>query len=200
MAKRIGLTGGIASGKTYAAGFLSSLGALVLDADSIARDLVLPGTPNLLQITGHFGPSILLQDGTLDRARLRATILADPKARKWLEALLHPQIRQRLLELSRELEARHPQATILWVIPLLVEGHYQPLLDGTLLIDCSRQIQEARLQKRDGWTPEQIRVMIDAQSHPETRRISAQWIISNRRSPEELHRQLQQWWEHLEDS
>jgi len=196
MSLRIGLTGGVASGKSLAADILAGLGAKVLDADHFARDLVAPGHANLKAIARHFGPDILDANGHLDRPRLRQQIFTDPAAKRWLEGLLHPQIRQRFLSESDAIALQEPDAVILWVLPLLVESGYPPLLDGVLLIDCPVWLQQRRLAAR-GWSAAVRDAVIAQQVHPEERRRVAQWIIPNLQSPQALHVRLVDWWQHF---
>lgn len=178
---RIGLTGGVASGKSTVAEMLGDLGAHILDADCLARELVEPGQPALEAIVQHWGGEYLQADGCLDRPRLRALVFGDPAARKWLEALLHPQIRQLFLERSQQLQKNQPAAIIVWVVPLLVENHYQPLLDQVLVVDCPRPLQIARLQQRPGWSAEQIEAVLAAQLERTQRNAVADYVISNER-------------------
>ncbi|MEL5848686.1 MAG: dephospho-CoA kinase [Candidatus Igneacidithiobacillus chanchocoensis] len=196
MSQRIGLTGGVASGKSLAAEILAGLGAKVLDADHFARDLVAPGHANLTAIARHFGPDMLDAGGALDRPRLRQRIFADPAAKRWLEELLHPQIRQRFLAESAALTAQEPDAVLLWVLPLLVESGYPPLLDGVLLIDCPAWLQQQRLAER-GWPAAIGAAVLAQQVHPEERRRVARWIIPNLQSPQALRVRLEDWWQHF---
>ncbi|WP_308389605.1 dephospho-CoA kinase [Acidithiobacillus sp. AMEEHan] len=196
MSRRIGLTGGIACGKSLAANFLASLGAKILDADLFARELVKPGHPNLERIAEHFGSHILHADGSLDRAQLRQVIFANTQAKRWLEELLHPQIRQRFLAESLAIGKQDPGALILWVVPLLVESHYTELVDGVLLIDCPAWLQIKRLVAR-GWDQKTAQAAIAQQIHPEERRRAATWIIPNWQTPADLQLHLQRWWQAL---
>ncbi|MCE5388019.1 MAG: dephospho-CoA kinase [Acidithiobacillus sp.] len=189
---RIGLTGGIASGKSLAAELLAQQGAKILDADLIARELVAPGHPNVHQIGQYLGPQYLCGQ-TLNRELLRQRIFADPPAKAWLEQLLHPQIRAELLRQSSLLEGEEP---VIWVVPLLVEGNYQKLLDGVLLIDSPVWLQRERLRLR-GWDLATAKRVIAQQSHAEERRKIATWIIPNLQSPAELSKRLQHWWKSL---
>ncbi|MCE5359970.1 dephospho-CoA kinase [Candidatus Igneacidithiobacillus taiwanensis] len=197
MSQRIGLTGGVASGKSLAADILAGLGAKVLDADHFARELVAPGHANLQEIVDRFGRDIVDSNGHLDRPRLRQLIFADPAAKRWLEELLHPQIRQRFLAASAAITAQEPDAVILWVLPLLVESGYPPLLDGVLLIDCPAWLQQQRLAER-GWSAAVGAAVIAQQVHPEERRRVARWIIPNLQTPQSLRRRLEDWWQHLQ--
>ncbi len=172
---RIGLTGGIASGKTTVANLFAALGVPVLDTDQIARDVVEPGQPALGQVVAAFGPDILGPDGRLDRPALRARVFADPDSRKRLEAILHPAIRA---ELARQAEAAGGPYQV-WVIPLLVEGGQVDRVDRILVVDCPEEIQLARVMARDGETPESARAILAAQASREQRLAAADDVIVN---------------------
>ena len=197
MALRIGLTGGAGCGKSTVAGMLKAAGAHVLDADAIARELVAPGSPALQTIIAHFGPTFLYENGCLDRAALRARIFADPAAKTWLEGLLHPLIRACFIAASDAWTTSHPQALIVWVVPLLVENGYRPLLDQVLVVDCSRSLQIERLRARPGWTEEQISAVLAAQCDRVTRNATADWMVSNEGSLAELQAQVTLYLRHL---
>ncbi|WP_298167263.1 dephospho-CoA kinase [Acidithiobacillus sp.] len=197
MALRIGLTGGVACGKSTVAEILKAAGAQVLDADAIARELVVPGSPALQAIIAHFGPTFLGEDGGLDRAALRARIFSDPAAKVWLEALLHPLIRASFITASDALSRRHPQSLLVWMVPLLVENGYRPLLDQVLVVDCPRSQQMERLRARPGWTEGQISAVLAAQCDRVARNAAADWIIPNEGSLAELQAQVALYLRHL---
>lgn len=191
---RVGLTGGIACGKSTVANLFAALGVSIVDTDLLAREVVAPGSPLLPQIAAHFGvsgPGVLLKDGNLDRARLRDLIFANPAERLWLEALTHPAIR----ELT---DARCASATgnyVMVAIPLLVETQGAARFDRVLVVDCDPEIQLARLQARDGATREQAARMLAAQATREQRLAVADDVILNngdiaalRSQVERLHR------------
>src|SRR5262249_12889104 len=157
---RVGLTGGIASGKSTAAKFFGALGVPILDSDQVARDLVEPGQPPLERLVERFGPSILTPDGHLDRPALRDIVFSDPKARSDLEALTHPAIGAALE--ARSAAAGGPYQVI--VIPLLVEKNLASHVDRVLVVDCDEALQIRRLRDRDGSTPEQAQAILNAQS------------------------------------
>ena len=197
MALRIGLTGGVACGKSTVAEMLKAAGAHVLDADVIARELVAPGSPALRAIIAHFGPAFSAPGGGLDRAALRARIFADPAAKTWLEALLHPLIRATFMTASAALAEQHPQTPLVWVVPLLVENDYRPLLDQVLVVDCPRSIQVERLRARPGWTKEQVTAVLAAQCDRAARNAAADWIITNEGTLTELQTQVGLYLRHL---
>ncbi|MDT8404335.1 dephospho-CoA kinase [Sulfuriflexus sp.] len=187
----IGLTGGIASGKSAAAEHFAALGVPVIDADQIARELVEPGKPALERICERFGKSILLDNGELNRPSLREIIFKDARARHDLEAILHPLIRETIIQRIDELDA--PYCIV--VIPLLAESGDWAMLDRRLVIDCPEDLQLARLQQRDRLDPEQAERILAAQASREQRKAIADDIIDNshdlahlQRAVERLHK------------
>lgn len=183
---RIGLTGGIASGKSTVADLFARRGVPVLDTDRIARDVVEPGEPALAAVVAEFGRGILGSDGRLDRAALRARIFAEPEARRTLEAILHPAIRAELAR--RSASADGPYQVL--VIPLLVEGGRIDLVDRVLVVDCPVEVQLERLRARDGETPESAAKILAAQASRDERLAAADDVIVNAGSPEELAAQV----------
>lgn len=172
---RVGLTGGIASGKSTAAKFFGALGVPILDSDQIARDVVEPGQPPLERLVERFGASILTADGHLDRPALRDIVFSDPRARADLEALTHPAIGAALE--ARSATAGGPYQIL--VIPLLVEKHLGSQVDRVLVVDCDETLQISRLRSRDGSTLEQVRSILDVQASRSTRLKAANDIITN---------------------
>lgn len=172
---RVGLTGGIASGKSTAAKFFGALGVPILDSDRIARDVVEPGQPPLERLVERFGASILTPDGHLDRPALRDIVFSDPKARADLEALTHPAIGAALE--ARSATAGGPYQIL--VIPLLVEKHLGSQVDRVLVVDCDEALQIRRLRSRDGSTPKQAQAILNAQVSRSTRLKAAHDVITN---------------------
>ena len=172
---RVGLTGGIASGKSTVARLFEALGVPVIDTDLLAREVVVPGQPLLGQIAARFGAGVLGEDGSLNRPALRALVFADPAARADLEQLTHPAIRALLEERSAMLGGRYQ----LLVIPLLVETAGRTPVDRVLVVDCSEALQIRRLQARDGATLEQARQILSAQVTREVRLAAANDVILN---------------------
>ena len=158
---RIGLTGGIASGKSAASNYFASLGIPVIDTDLISRELVQPGTRGLQRIVDTFGESVLDDKDALDRSSLREIVFASDIMRRKLEDILHPAIRNRVEELVAEI-AKAPYVII--VIPLLFETRYPIPVDRVLVIDTDEQRQLDRLMQRDDISIEQARAMLDAQA------------------------------------
>jgi dephospho-CoA kinase len=172
---RVGLTGGIASGKSTAAKFFGALGVPILDSDQIARDVVEPGQPPLERLVERFGAGILTPDGHLDRPALRDIVFSDPKARADLEALTHPAIGAALE--ARSATAGGPYQIL--VIPLLVEKNLSPHVDRVLVVDCDEALQLRRLRTRDGSTAAQARAILDAQAPRAVRLKAANDVITN---------------------
>ena len=172
---RVGLTGGIASGKSTAAKFFGAFGVPIIDTDQVARDVVEPGQPPLERLVERFGPSILTPDGHLDRPALRNIVFSDPKARADLEALTHPAIGAAVED--RSAIAGGPYQVL--VLPLLVEKSLGSQVDRVLVVDCDEELQMKRLQERDGSTPEQARAILNAQASRAARLKAAHDVITN---------------------
>jgi dephospho-CoA kinase len=170
---KIGLTGGFASGKTTVAHYFAELGIGVIDTDQLAREVVQPATLAYQEILNRFGKQLSKNDGTLDRAQLRAIVFADPEQRRWLENLLHPLIRQAI-------QQRLPLVTspyCILVIPLLVENSPHSLVDRILVVDTTESLQIARAEQRDQLHIEQIRAILRAQASRKQRLAIAEDII-----------------------
>ena len=176
----IGLTGGIGTGKSAVSDRFSALGIVVADADVAARAVVAKGTPQLARIEDYFGAEILLPTGDLDRAQLRSRIFGDVTARRWLEALTHRPIMEML---TKELEsAQSPYALLV----LSAGTGKSPLIDRSLVVDASKEVQRKRVQSRDGSSLEIINNIIAAQPSRETRIALADDVIENNTAPEAL--------------
>jgi len=172
---RIGLTGGIASGKSTVSGLFAALGVPVIDTDQIAREVVAPGTALLGRLIGHFGAGVLTPAGELDRRALRERIFAQPSERAALEALMHPAI---MAELGRRAHRAGGSYQIL-AIPLLVEHDLKTEVDRVLLVDCSEELQLRRVQIRDGVTRAQAQAVLAAQASRAARLAVADDVIVN---------------------
>ena len=171
---RVGLTGGIGSGKSTAASQLALLGARVVDTDAIARQLTAAGGLALPAIAASFGNQFLNADG-LDRAAMRQLVFDDPTARVRLEALLHPLIRQ-----QAEAQAAGPALLLVFDVPLLVESRgWRQQVDRVLLIDCDVEVQRERVLQRPGWQPAQLDGVLRAQTGRPQRRQAADAVIDN---------------------
>ena len=173
---RVGLTGGIASGKSSAARLLAQRGAVVIDDDVLAREVVEPGTPGLAQVVARFGPGIVHADGSLDRAELASRVFADDQARADLNAIIHPLVEQREWELDA---AAVDGAIVVHMVPLLVEVGWQRRFDQVMVVDVPPDVQIQRLIGRDGVTLERARARIDAQATREERLAVADVVIDN---------------------
>ncbi len=184
---RIGLTGGIGSGKSEAAREFARLGAAVIDTDLIARELVRPGQPALAEIVARFGAEMLDENGNLDRARLRKTVFSDPGLRKQLEAILHPRIGDRAVALAEQAEG--PYCVL--VIPLLVETTGDYPLDRILVIDTPREQQLERIAARDGLPESEIETILATQAGREQRLAIADDVIVNDSSPKHLRSEIE---------
>lgn len=174
----IGLTGGIGSGKSTVARAFETLGAASVDADNVAREIVLPGEPALLAIKSRFGDQVIHQDGTLNRAALRDIIFKDPEQRQWLETVTHPKIRERLLEHLERLKAQDAPYVLL-VSPLLFETGLNALVSRCLIIDVPQALQLARTQLRDSVSESQVHAILAAQLSREQRLAKADDVIDN---------------------
>ena len=190
MAAIVGLTGGIGSGKSTVVRLFGELGVHWVDADDVARQVVEPGTPGLAAIAEHFGQDILTPEGTLDRARLRQIVFADPAQRHWLEALLHPQIRE---ELVRQLQpADYNLPYVLLVSPLLLETDQHELVDRIVVVDVPVDLQISRTMARDNNSREQVERIIAAQIPREERLARADEVIDNSRTVGEVELQVRE--------
>jgi dephospho-CoA kinase len=184
---RIGLTGGIGSGKSTAATFFKSQGVTVIDLDQIARDLVTPGSPALAQIQQHFGEDILDNQHRLKRQKLAEIIFFDPSQKKWLEELLHPLIRE---EQQHQIYTAKSSYVVI-EIPLLTENNLAETVDRILLIDCPESLQKERALARGTQTPQQIDRILAAQATRKQRQTIADDIVLNDGSTAHMEQQLQ---------
>ncbi|MGB6449354.1 MAG: dephospho-CoA kinase [Steroidobacteraceae bacterium] len=185
---RVGLTGGIASGKTTVARLFAALGVPIIDADALSREVAAPGTPLLRRIAERFGGTFIAADGSLDRRALRDVVFADPRARTDLEALTHPAI----LEAMEQRSAAAGGPYQMLAIPLLVEQHLAPLVDRVLVVDCDEALQIRRLQARDGSTVVEARAVLAAQASRAARVQAADDLITNDGDLQSLRVQVEQ--------
>lgn len=172
---RIGLTGGVASGKSTVAEIFAELGAAVVDTDAVAREVVAPGEPGLEAVTEAFGPEILLPTGELDRRAMRSIVFSDPERRRLLESILHPLIRERTLHLIDALEAPY----VIVVVPLLLETGFAELVERILVVDCPETQQLERLRRRDDLNEAEAQAMLAAQVDRQARLARADDVIDN---------------------
>lgn len=188
---RLGLTGGIGSGKSTVARLLQSHGATVIDADAIARACTQASGSAMPAVALVFGAEFVTSDGALDRDRMRAHVFARPDARAQLEAILHPLVGQ---EIARQAAASQARCTV-FDVPLLVESpRWRPQLDWVLVVDCTRETQVQRVMTRNGWDRATIETILDSQSPRETRLAAADTVIFNDGNGiEHLQREVDRW-------
>jgi len=190
---RVGLTGGIGSGKSTVADELARRGAVIIDADQLAREVVEPGTPGLAQIVARFGNRVLI-DGRLDRAALAKIVFADPQVRQELESIIHPAVRRR----AAELEAAAPlRSIVVHVIPLLVETGQAANFDVVVVVDVGSETQLDRLLTRAELSAEEARSRIAAQANRAQRLAAADVVLDNNGSLVDLQAQLDDLWSNL---
>lgn len=174
---KIGLTGGIGSGKSTVARMLADSGAWVIDTDAIARQLTLSGGAAIAAIADTFGAAFIDAAGALDRDRMRTLAFADPVAKRRLEAIVHPLIG---VETERQAAAAPAGATLVFDVPLLVEsGHWQARVDKVLVVDCREQTQIERVMARSGWSEAAVRAVLASQASREARRAVADAVVDN---------------------
>jgi dephospho-CoA kinase len=192
--KRIGLTGGIGSGKSTFASLLVDRGFVFIDADAISRQLTGIGGAALSQIRQVFGEDFIAPDGSMDRNKMRALIFAQPQAKAQLQDVLHPLIRAAMADQEAAFKAEGKPLVVL-DIPLLVESASWPAqLDGVLVVDCSEDRQIARVMARNGWTRAEVQAVMAAQASRQERLATATWVIDNDSDDiQALKRQAQTW-------
>ncbi|WP_110006751.1 dephospho-CoA kinase [Geodermatophilus normandii] len=188
---RIGLTGGIGSGKSTVAALLAARGALVVDADRIAREVVEPGTPGLAAVVEVFGPGVLTAEGALDRPALAGIVFADPDARARLDGIVHPLVRARAQEV---IGAAPDDAVVVQDVPLLVETGQAGAHDLVLVVEADLETRVARLGLR-GLSEQDARARIAAQATDSQRRAVADVVLDNSGTPEDLAAQVDRFWD-----
>jgi dephospho-CoA kinase len=193
----LGVTGGIASGKTTVANFFEDLGAAIIDFDIIARQVVEPGTPCFGEIVEFFGEKIVDRYGHLDRKRLSGIVFEDERKRKKLEGILHPRIFDIFISRTHEITKKDPAAIIQAVIPLLFEVGLQHLVHKTLVVYVPRERQIERLIKRDKITGDQAANILKAQLPIDEKAGMADFVINNENSLDETRRQVEELWHKL---
>ncbi|NOV31368.1 dephospho-CoA kinase [Methylomonas sp. ZR1] len=183
---KIGLTGGIGSGKSTVCRLFAEFGVPIVDADLIARQLVEPGQPALSMIARSFGQQMLNQDGSLNRARLRDAVFTDADKKRELDGIMHPLVYGKIAEDVRELTADY----CIIAVPLLLESKNPYVVDRVLLIDCPVDLQIARVTARDKLTRQQVQAIIDSQMSRPERLSKADDVIKNIAGPEQLAEQV----------
>jgi dephospho-CoA kinase len=190
----IGVTGGIATGKTTVDRMLEAHGAVVIDADLLAREAVRPGEQTLDEVAARFGSQVIQPDGSLDRGRLGEIVFADPAARRDLERITHP----RIIELMQERIAAAlagPAPLVAVDIPLLFENAREAMFEGVMLVYAPRDVQVRRLRERNGIDETAALQRLAAQLPIDEKRARATWVIDNGGSPDATSRAVHQWWE-----
>jgi dephospho-CoA kinase len=194
---RVGLAGGVESGKSTVSALLSELGAVVIDADLLAREVVAPGTEGLAAVVEAFGPDVLGPDGGLDRPRLGALVFADPERRRALEAIIHPRVRAR----AAEIEAAVPVgAVVVHDIPLLAETGQAASFDAVVVVDVPVEVQVDRMVRIRGMSEADARARIAAQADRDARLAVATYVVENTGSLEDLRARVEEVYRTIESS
>jgi dephospho-CoA kinase len=193
----IGLTGGIATGKSTVSGMLRALGARLLDADEIARDVAEPGTPGLAEIARRF-PGVVGADGRLDRAALGARVFSNEDERRALNAILHPRIQEAFIEKTRAL-ADQGVERVIYDAALLIENGLQQVMNAVILVTAPVEAQIARLVQRNGLTEQEARARIAAQLPLSEKQRHATWVIDNGGTIEATRDQVERVWSEIND-
>ncbi|MGI5468146.1 dephospho-CoA kinase [Streptomyces sp. CA-132043] len=191
---KVGLTGGIGAGKSEVSRLLASYGAVIVDADKIAREVVEPGTPGLAAVVEAFGTDVLTPDGTLDRPKLGALVFADPDRLKVLNAIVHPLVGARSAELEA---AAGADAVVVHDVPLLTENGLAPLYDVIVVVDAAPETQLRRLVELRGMTEDEAKARMNAQADRKQRLAIADHVIDNDGPLEALEPQVREVWERL---
>ncbi|MFY7066723.1 dephospho-CoA kinase [Nocardiopsis changdeensis] len=193
---KVGLTGGIGSGKSAVSAELAEHGAVVIDADAIAREVVEPGTPGLAAVVEEFGEGVLAPDGSLDRPRLGEIVFADEARLARLNAIVHPLVGERSAELMARAEAAGAPVVV-YDVPLLVENGLESLYDVVVVVDTPDEVRVDRVVRSRGMDPEQVWARIRAQADRETRLAAADLVVDNSGTREQLTERVAQVWEEL---
>ncbi|MFD5434349.1 dephospho-CoA kinase [Kitasatospora sp. NPDC127067] len=191
---KIGLTGGIGAGKSEVSRLFAARGAVIVDSDVIAREVVAPGTDGLAAVVAEFGPQVLREDGALDRPALGAVVFADPERLKALNAIVHPLVRARSAELEA---AAAPDAAVVHDVPLLAENGLAPLYDLVVVVDAADEVRLDRLVRLRGMAEEEARARMAAQASREDRLAIADLVIDNSGGLAELEARVDEVWAEL---
>lgn len=194
MTLRLGLTGGIASGKSTVSRLFAELGAIIIDSDVLAREVVAPGTEGLAEVVAAFGEEVLTGTGEMDRAKVGAIVFADPAKRKVLEQVIHPRVFLRALEID---EAAGEHDVVINDIPLLVETNQADRFDAVVVVDVPTELQVERMVRDRGMTAEEAEGRIAAQASREERLAVATYVIDNTGTLEELRDRVREVWQQL---
>lgn len=191
---RVGLTGGVASGKSTVSSILRELGAVIIDADALAREVVARDTPGLAAVVEEFGPDLLQPDGELDRAAMGAQVFADEDARHRLEAIVHPLVFERIVEIE---SGASPGAMVVHDIPLLAESGRADTFDSVIVVHAPEDVQVERMVSDRGWSIAEARARIAAQATAEERLSIATHVIDNTGTHEDLRERVAEVFEEL---
>lgn len=194
---RVGLTGGIASGKSEVSRRLAERGAVIVDADVLAREAVQPGSEGLAEVVEAFGDGVLTPDGALDRAALGAIVFADSGRREMLNAIIHPRVRARAAQIGAEAAAADPDAVVVQDIPLLVETGQAGRFDLVVVVDAPDDVRVARLRARNAMPESEARSRMAAQATRQERLAAADHVIANTGSLAELHAAVDRLWDEV---
>ena len=187
MSTRVGLTGGVASGKSTVAALLAEQGAVIIDADQLAREVVAKGTPGLAAVVQEFGEDVLDPDGGLDRPAMGRLVFDDDAARRRLESIVHPLVFERIVELE---EQSAQEAVVVHDIPLLAESGRAATFDAVIVVDAPAELQIRRMTQDRGWTRDEAESRIRAQASREDRLAIATHVIENTGTREDLRRRV----------
>ncbi len=193
---RVGLTGGVGSGKSTVSAMLDELGAVIIDADKLAREVVAKDTPGLAAVVEEFGPDLLTPDGDLDRPAMGAIVFADEAKRRVLESIVHPLVFERIVALE---EAASPDDVVVHDIPLLAESGRADTFDAVIVVDAPPEMQIERMIRDRGWTREEAESRIAAQAARHDRLAIATYVIENSGSLEELRERVEGVYRELRD-
>ncbi|HLV75141.1 dephospho-CoA kinase [Actinomadura hallensis] len=191
---KVGLTGGIGAGKSAVSALLAERGAVVIDADKIAREVVEPGTPGLAAVVAEFGEDVLLPSGGLDREKVGRIVFNDPDRLAALNAIVHPLVGERMQEL---MDAAPDDAVVVYDVPLLVENGLASMYDEVVVVDAPEEVQVERLVEHRGMTEEDARARMANQASREERRAVATHVIDNSGTLDDLKAQVDALWETL---
>lgn len=193
----VGLTGGIASGKSLVSKMLKDQGAYIIDADEIAHEVIQPGKPAYREILEHFGEEILREDGTIDRSRLGRLVFDDPEKRAILERIIHPRVFSEEESRRKQIAQKDPGAVIIFDVPLLIETRAHELMDKVIVVSVNRKTQLRRLMQRDHLNREEAMKRIEAQLSISEKRRAADYVIDGEAPPERVAEQVKAIYEEL---
>lgn len=191
----VGLTGGIASGKSAIAAIFQEKGAFIIDADKVAHEVIGPNEDAWKEIVKHFGKDILNPDGVIDREKLAAKVFDNEEALEKLNSIVHPRVVERFAKTVSDLKKKkNPPEAVVFDVPLLIEAGMHKMVDTVVVVYVSSEKQKERLQKRNGFTLEEAEKRLAAQMSPEEKKTYADYIINNEKSLSETRKQVDEFW------